>query len=110
MGRIFGQSSIKPELVAEEKANLLNIYESMFEGLANIHWSGTIVMTIPCWETREGSMYFGEFYQMIRKHGYQADLLLTDSADVKLTKYGSLIYRRPGQTVGREVVRIRKRR
>lgn len=109
LGRIFGQHSIKPELVAEEKIHLLDIYNPMFEGLAKVKWSGIIVMTIPCWETKESSIYFGEFYQLLGKHGYQADPLLVDRAEVKLTKYGSLIYRRPGQTVGREVVRIIKK-
>jgi tRNA G10 N-methylase Trm11 len=109
LGRIFGQHSIKPELVAEEKIHLLEIYGPMFEGLAKAKWDGVIVMTIPCWETKESSIYFGEFYQLLGRHGFRADPLLADREEVKLTKYGSLIYRRPGQTVGREVVRIVQR-
>ena len=68
-----------------------------------------MVITIPCWETKDTSMYFGEFYKLLERYGYRSDPLLVPQADVKLTKFGSLIYRRPGQTVGREVVRIMKR-
>lgn len=109
LGRIFGQHSIKADLVEIEKKNLIEIYGAMFAGLASIKWSGVIVMTIPCWETKESSIYFGEFYHLLERYGYRADPLLADRAEVKLTKFGSLIYRRPGQTVGREVVRIVRR-
>lgn len=106
LGRIFGQHSIKEELVVEEKKHLLDIYGPMFASLANKQWKGTVVMTIPCWETKNASIYFGEFYQLLGRYGFRADPLLADRAEVKLTKFGSLIYRRPGQTVGREVVRM----
>lgn len=46
---------------------------------------------------------------MLGMHGFQVDPLLADRPDVRLTKFGTLIYRRPGQTVGREVVRIVRR-
>ncbi len=109
LGRIFGQHSIRPELVEVEKQKLLEIYSSMFTGLREKNWNGTIVMTIPCWEIKDSTMYFGEFYAMIERAGFRAIPLLADRADVRLTKFGSLIYRRPGQTVGREVVKIMKK-
>lgn len=92
--------------MSEEKNHLVSLYDAMFSSLANKQWKGILVMTIPCWETKNISIYFGEFYGLLGRYGFQSVPLLAERAEIKLTKFGSLIYRRPGQTVGREVVKI----
>jgi tRNA G10 N-methylase Trm11 len=106
LGRIFGHHTIKPDLVATEKANLMNIYRAFFDGLVSKKWKGTVVITLPCWEVSGDTVYFGEFFSLFEGANWRVDPLLVPRSDVRLTKYGTLIYRRPGQTVGREVVRI----
>ena len=106
LGRIFGHHTIKPDLVATEKANLMSIYRAFFDGLVSKKWKGTVVITLPCWEVSGDTVYFGEFFSLFEGANWRVDPLLVPRPDVRLTKYGTLIYRRPGQTVGREVVRI----
>jgi tRNA G10 N-methylase Trm11 len=106
LGRIFGHHTIKPDLVATEKANLMSIYRAFFDGLVSKKWKGTIVITLPCWEVSGDTVYFGEFFGLFEWANWRVDPLLVPRPDVRLTKYGTLIYRRPGQTVGREVVRV----
>jgi tRNA G10 N-methylase Trm11 len=106
LGRIFGHHTIKPDLVATEKANLMNIYRAFFDGLVSKKWKGTVVITLPCWEVSGDTVYFGEFFSLFEWANWRVDPLLVPRPDVRLTKYGTLIYRRPGQTVGREVVRV----
>ena len=65
-----------------------------------------MVITLPCWEVSGDTVYFGEFFSLFEGANWRIDPLLVPRSDIRLTKYGTLIYRRPGQTVGREVVRI----
>jgi tRNA G10 N-methylase Trm11 len=107
LGRIFGQHSVREELVEQEKQMLFRIYVTLFAWLKQAGWKGTMVITIPCWELKERSVYFSEFYSAAGQSGYIPVPLLSDRPDVRLTKYGSLIYRRPWQTVWREIVKLR---
>ncbi len=109
LGSIFSQETITKEKVAVEKRNLVVIYESMFRGLWTAKFDGTIVMTIPCWGLKGEFMYFTEFYELVKKMGFEIDPLLGNYKEIQPTKYGTLLYRRPGQTVGREVCRIRRK-
>lgn len=91
----------------EEKKALLHIYEGLFASLKSVNWHGTLVFSVPCWETAEASIYFAELYPLLMREQISTVPLLTEYEDVKLTRYGTLIYRRPGQTVGREIVRVK---
>lgn len=109
LGSIFSQETISKDKVVAEKKNLVSIYESMFRGLWSAKFSGTIVITIPCWDVRKEFVYFNEFYDLVNKIGFKIDPLLSNRKEIQPTKYGTLLYRRPGQTVGREVVRIKRK-
>lgn len=106
LGSVFSQETIAKDKVAAEKKNLISIYEGMFRGLWSAKFTGTIVMTIPCWGIRGEFIYFTEFYDLIKKMGFELQPLLSNRKEIQPTKYGTLLYRRPGQTVGREVCRI----
>jgi tRNA G10 N-methylase Trm11 len=107
LGKIFSQKSVTYTAVVEEKKALLHIFEGFFASLKAANWHGTIVFSVPCWETTEASIYFAELYPLLMKEQIFTLPLLTEYEDVKLTRYGTLIYRRPGQTVGREIVRVK---
>ena len=110
LGEIMEKHSISIDRVKQEKAKLRNMYEWFFGGLEGLDFSGNIVMTFPFWDIHGTTSYFTEIYDVIGRHGFDiVPLLPVDTMRTLMTSKGSLLYKRPGQQVGREVVKIRKR-
>lgn len=63
-------------------------------------------MCVPFWEVDGKYVFFEEFFEVLKKYGFYSDSLLPKDFSVQATKFGSLLYKRPGQTVGREIVRV----
>jgi tRNA G10 N-methylase Trm11 len=110
LGEIMGRESITLDRVKTERAKLRNMYEGFFGGLCALDFSGNIVMTFPFWDIHGTSSFFTEIYDVIGRHGFDViPLLPIDSMRTLMTSKWSLLYKRPGQSVGREVIKIRKR-
>ncbi len=107
LGRVFTKGTMTPDAVKIEKSRLLDIYRSMFDALRKSAFSGTIVISIPCWEVPRDAIYFSEFFEVLRNERFESIPLIQGLPSLKLTKYGTLVYRRPDQLVGREIVKIR---
>ena len=108
LGRVFTKGTMTSEAVKIEKSHLLDIYRNMFNALRESAFSGTIVMSIPCWEVPRDAIYFSEFFEVLRDTKFQSIPLIQGISTMKLTKYGTLVYRRPDQLVGREIVKIQR--
>jgi tRNA G10 N-methylase Trm11 len=107
---IMGRESITLDRVKIERAKLRNMYEWFFWGLCALDFSGNIVMTFPFWDIHGTSSFFSEIYDIIGRHGFEViPLLPVDSMRTLMTSKWSLLYKRPGQSVGREVIKICKR-
>jgi hypothetical protein len=106
LGEILTQRTATPERIATQKRHLSDIYSGFFEGLAHVRFHNPIVMCIPFWDIGGKFTFFEEFYEILKRFGFYSEKLLPQGLDVYPTKFGSLLYRRPGQTVGREIVRI----
>lgn len=106
LGEIQSAKSVSEDSVAEQKKILLPIYDGFFKGLRDLGYRGTTVMCVPFWEVRGKYVYFEEFFDVLKKYGFYSDSLLPKNFEFKSTKFGSLLYKRQGQTVGREIVRV----
>ncbi len=106
LGEIMMKESITVDRVKIERSKLTRIYDSFFHGLRNIGFQGNIVMTFPFWDIRGTYSYFTEIYDVIEDAGFEIIPLLPYDMNI-LTKKWSLLYRRPSQNVGREIIKLR---
>ncbi len=109
LGEIMQRDSITLDRVKQERSKLRNMYDWFFGGLCALNFSGNIVMTFPFWDIHGTHSFFTEIYDVIGRHGFDIIPLLPEGMRTLMTAKWSLLYKRPGQNVGREVVRIRKR-
>lgn len=115
------KDSITLDRVKQERSKLRNLYEGFFGGLKSVIIAAekesdkthaqtpTIVMTFPFWDIHGSITFFTEIYDIIGRHGYEVIPLLPSDMRTMMTPNGSLLYKRPTQNVGREVIKIRKR-
>jgi hypothetical protein len=64
-----------------------------------------IVISFPFWDIRGKYHYFSEVYDIIKKY-CKIQHLLPFHDEIKHTRSGSLLYKRPNQTVGREIFKL----
>ena len=115
------KDSITLDRVKQERAKLRNLYEGFFSGLKSVVIEAnksadtkapetpTIVMTFPFWDIHGTVSFFTEIYDIIGRHGWEVVPLLPADMRTMMTPKGSLLYKRPAQNVGREVIKIRTR-
>ena len=106
LGQIQSAKTVTAESVAEQKRLLAPLYEGFFKSLSEAEYGGTVVMCVPFWEIAGEYVFFTEFFDILKRYGFYSEHLLPQNLTVKATRYGSLLYKRPGQTVGREIARI----
>jgi hypothetical protein len=91
--------------VKEERRKLGRMYDDFFAGLSRANFCNTVVMTFPFWNMNGTYSYFSEIYDIIEKNGFIIESLLPGDMGLS-TRQGTLLYRRESQTVGREIIRI----
>ena len=106
LGQVFQRFSITEKKVIEGKKELLNIYKDFFLWLKKAHYKWVIVISFPFWDIRGKYHYFSEVYDIIKKY-CQTEHLLPFHDEIKRTRVGSLLYKRPNQTVGREIFKLK---
>lgn len=121
LGEIMQKDSITLDRVKQERAKLRNLYEGFFSGLKSVVIEAnksadtkapetpTIVMTFPFWDIHGTVSFFTEIHDIIGRHGWEVVPLLPADMRTMMTPKGSLLYKRPAQNVGREVIKIRTR-
>lgn len=102
---IFQKYSVTEKKIEEEKERLLKIYTDFFYGLKKVSYKWTIVISFPFWEVRGKYYYFSEIYTLIEKY-CKKEHLLPFHSEIKHTRSGSLLYKRPDQIVGREIFKL----
>jgi tRNA G10 N-methylase Trm11 len=108
LGEIMQKDSITTDRVKQERSKLRNMYDSFFGGLCGLDFPGNIVMTFPFWDIHGDISYFTEIYDVIGRHGFEIiPLLPVEDMRTLMTPKGTLLYRRPTQSVGREVIKMR---
>lgn len=103
---ILTQQSISLDRINLQKKRLLSIYESFFSGLTKSHFHWNIVMCIPFWEFRKKYVYFDDAYKTIKKYCH-IQKLLPKNGFARESLSGSLMYKRDGQLVGREIFKLK---
>ncbi|NDK08355.1 hypothetical protein EOM39_03865 [Candidatus Gracilibacteria bacterium] len=106
LGEIFGKHSIDIDKVKNQRLILANIYTSFFSGLKKVGFTGNIVISFPFWEIKGKYNYFEEIYDILNKY-CQTQNLLPNGTSFTPSKSGSLLYKRPNQTVGREIFKLK---
>lgn len=106
LGAIMQRDSITLDRVKSERLNLMRMYDAFFRGLKNLGFAWNTVMTFPFWDIHGTESYFTEIYEVFEDAGYKVIPLLEWELKNLLTKTWSLLYKRPGQNVGREVIRV----
>ena len=106
LGQAFFPHSVTLWKIEDVKKELLEIYTKFFMGLQKANFRKPIVISFPFWEIQWKYYYFIEIYVLIKKYGKTLPLL-PRMDDIKHTKSWSLLYKRPGQVVGREIFKIK---
>lgn len=104
--QIFQKYSITEKKLEEEKQKLLDIYTKFFQGLSRGNYKWVVVICFPFWEIHGKYHYFNEVYDVIKKHAKNLPLL-PKLEEIKHTKSWSLLYKRPDQTVWREIFKLK---
>lgn len=69
----------------------------------------TAVFCLPFWELRGKKYFMTEFHKFLDRQGIKSEIDMPKGSDnpFTLSPYDTLLYKRPGQQVGREIVRIK---
>ncbi len=108
LGQAFLPHSVTLWKITEEKKQLLEMYKKFFIWLQKANFRKPLVISFPFWEIQGKYYYFSEIYDIIKQYGKTLPLL-PRMDDIKHTKSWSLLYKRPGQVVGREIFKIKIR-
>ncbi len=106
LGDVMGTKTVTPDKIAEQCRKLARIYDSMFRDLRTIAFRGTIVICFPFWDNRGKDVFFEDIISIIDRYGFERRELIGPEIPFRSTAHGSLLYRRPGQTVGREIYKL----
>lgn len=103
---IFWKHSIDIDKVKNQRLILANIYTSFFSWLKKVWFSWNIVISFPFWEIKWKYNYFEEIYDILNKY-CQTQNLLPNWTNFTPSKSWSLLYKRPDQTVWREIFKLK---
>ncbi len=110
LGEIMQKDSITMDRVKQERSKLRNMYDGFFGWLCGLDFGGNIVMTFPFWDVHGTTSFFTEIHDVIGRHGFEVIPLLPENMRTLMTPKGTILYKRPGQNVGREVTKVRLRK
>ncbi len=102
----MGAKTVTPDKITEQCRKLARIYDGMFRDLRTIGWRGAIILCFPFWDNRGKDVFFEDIIPIIERYGFERKELLGEEIPFKTTAHKSLLYRRPGQTVGREIYKF----
>ena len=102
LGDIMHPRSITIDKVQKERRKLATMYRKFFVWLKNLHFTGDICMTFPFWDIAGKYSFFSEIHDILSELWYKTIPLLPEDEELT-TKKWTLLYKRPGQTVWREV-------
>lgn len=103
---IFWKHSIDIDKVKNQRLILANIYTSFFSWLKKVWFTWNIVISFPFWEIKWKYNYFEEIYDILNKY-CQTQNLLPNWTSFTPSKSWSLLYKRPNQTVWREIFKLK---
>lgn len=106
LGDVMGAKTVTPDKIAEQCRKLARIYDSMFRDLRTIGFRGVIVICFPFWDNRGKDVFFEDIIAIMDRYGFERKELLGENIPFRTTVHRSLLYRRPGQTVGREIYKL----
>ncbi len=107
LGEIMQKDSITLDRVQKERTKLVALYDGFFRGLKALEFDGMICMTFPFWDIRGMQSFFNEIHDVFAKHGFAIVPTLPTNLGL-MTKKQTLLYKRPGQNVGREVILLER--
>lgn len=107
LGDVLNARTVSDERIREQWRKLARIYDGFFRDLRTIGFLGDIVISFPFWELRGKNIFFEDITLIIDRYRFTRQPLLDDSILFHPTPRGSLLYKRPNQTVGREIFKLR---
>lgn len=105
---MFLPTTISLEKVSIERRALASMYTQLFQRLASERHCKRIVISFPFWEIATKYHFFEEIYDILKRTKWSAEALLPADTPLTVTKTGSLLYKRPDQSVGREIFSLVK--
>jgi len=102
LGEIMTQKNISIERITQQRKKLSELYTHFFENLTKTEWKGTLVMSFPFWSLAGKNIYFEEIYEILAKF-VTIQPLLPEGISAQVTRFGSILYKRREQLVGREI-------
>lgn len=103
---IFWKINIDIDKVKKQRQSLSEIYNSFFSWLKKVWFTWNIVISFPFWEIKWKYNYFEEIYEILNKYCVTQDLL-PKWISFTPSKSWSLLYKRPDQTVWREIFKLK---
>jgi len=103
---IFWKHSIDIDKIKKQRQSLSEIYTSFFSWLKKVWFKWNIVISFPFWEIKWKYNYFEEIYEILNKYCFTQELL-PNWTNFTPSKSWSLLYKRPDQTVWREIFKLK---
>ncbi len=103
---IFWKHSIDIDKIKKQRQSLSEIYTSFFSWLKKVWFKWNIVISFPFWEIKWKYNYFEEIYEILNKFCITQELL-PNWTSFTPSKSWSLLYKRPDQTVWREIFKLK---
>lgn len=107
LGEVLNARTITTDKIAEQRRALARIYDGFFRDLQKMGFRGTTVISFPFWELHGKQIFFEEIFPIIDRYGFVPQNFLDDSIPFRSTPRNSLLYKRPTQTVGREIFKLK---
>jgi tRNA G10 N-methylase Trm11 len=101
LGPVLSQSTVSRVRVAEIDGELAKLYDRFFAGLREIAWSGRVVLSFPCFRIERADVSADRCIEAFARHGFVAVSPLPE--ELRDPTRRGILYRRPDQTVGREI-------
>ncbi|HRI36244.1 MAG TPA: hypothetical protein PK765_04160 [bacterium] len=101
LGPILSASTISRVRVAEIDEELARLYDRFFAGLRQMRWTKRIVVSLPCFRVERSDVSASRCIEAFMRHGFVSIPPLPDG--LREPNRRGVLYRRPDQTVGREI-------
>ncbi|MCT4616734.1 MAG: hypothetical protein N4A38_00820 [Candidatus Gracilibacteria bacterium] len=104
LGEIMTKRGISIEKIEKQRKILSAIYKDFFSNLKKIKFDGNIIISFPFWNLKGKYCYLEEIYPILEKN---CEIIRLDTPCFNASKFGSLLYIRDNQLVGREIFKLK---
>jgi hypothetical protein len=108
LGDNFTPKSISEEKIERQQERLMRLHRGFFGSLKTMNVRGNIVVCFPYWDLH-GKYIYLDIITELKQMGFEQVPFYPRDFSRLASRRGTLLYRRPGQIVGREITCWRRK-